>query len=73
MDHCASTGTRPGVHVKGGTDHAPHTDDKKRVDRPFGPPETVSHGFVGLETAVPKNHQRGIRSVVANYGTAGRL
>jgi dihydroorotase/allantoinase len=36
-----------------GTDHAPHTDDEKRVADPFGPVRSVSHGFVGLETAVP--------------------
>jgi dihydroorotase/allantoinase len=36
-----------------GTDHAPHTDDEKRVDDPFGPVRGASHGFVGLETAVP--------------------
>jgi len=36
-----------------GTDHAPHTDAEKRVDDPFGPVRGVSHGFVGLETAVP--------------------
>lgn len=36
-----------------GTDHAPHTDAEKRVDDPFGSVRGVSHGFVGLETAVP--------------------
>jgi len=36
-----------------GTDHAPHTDAEKHVDEPFGPVRGVSHGFVGLETAVP--------------------
>lgn len=36
-----------------GTDHAPHTDAEKRIDDPFGSSRGVSHGFVGLETAVP--------------------
>ncbi len=36
-----------------GTDHAPHTDAEKLVDQPFGSLWDISHGFVGLETAVP--------------------
>lgn len=36
-----------------GTDHAPHTDTEKHVEDPFGSIRGVSHGFVGLETAVP--------------------
>lgn len=36
-----------------GTDHAPHTDAEKRVEDPFDSLRGVSHGFVGLETAVP--------------------
>jgi dihydroorotase/allantoinase len=36
-----------------GTDHAPHTDAEKRIDDQFEPVRGVSHGFVGLETAVP--------------------
>jgi dihydroorotase/allantoinase len=36
-----------------GTDHAPHTNAEKHVDDPFGSIRGVSHGFVGLETAVP--------------------
>lgn len=36
-----------------GTDHAPHTDAEKRVDDPVASLRGVSHGFVGLETAVP--------------------
>jgi len=47
-----------------GTDHAPHTDAEKRVDEPFGSPRGVSHGFVGLETAVP---------MLLTFATAGRL
>jgi len=34
-----------------GTDHAPHTDEEKRVDRPFDSVWEVSPGFVGVETA----------------------
>lgn len=36
-----------------GTDHAPHTDDEKRVDDPLDSVRGVSPGFVGLETGVP--------------------
>jgi allantoinase len=35
------------------TDHAPHTDDEKRVDDPFGNTWEAVSGFVGLETEVP--------------------
>jgi dihydroorotase/allantoinase len=34
-----------------GTDHAPHTDEEKRVDRPYDSVWGVSPGFVGVETA----------------------
>lgn len=47
-----------------GTDHAPHTDAEKHVDDPFGPVRGVSHGFVGLETAVP---------MLLTYAARGRL
>ncbi len=35
------------------TDHAPHTDDEKKVDDPFGNTWDAAAGFVGLETEVP--------------------
>lgn len=47
-----------------GTDHAPHTDAEKRVEDPHGSIRGVSHGFVGLETAVP---------AMLTFAAAGRL
>jgi len=47
-----------------GTDHAPHTDAEKRVEGQFESIRGVSHGFVGLETAVP---------VLLTFAAAGRL
>jgi len=47
-----------------GTDHAPHTDAEKRIEDPFGSIRGVSHGFVGLETAVP---------MLLTFAAAGRL
>ncbi|MFP8891795.1 allantoinase AllB [Natrialbaceae archaeon A-CW2] len=35
------------------TDHAPHTDEEKLVDDPFGNTWDAISGFVGLETEVP--------------------
>ena len=35
------------------TDHAPHTDEEKLVDDPFGNTWNSISGFVGLETEVP--------------------
>ncbi|MFC6718246.1 allantoinase AllB [Natrialbaceae archaeon GCM10025810] len=35
------------------TDHAPHTDEEKKVDDPFGNTWEAISGFVGLETEVP--------------------
>ncbi|WP_254862677.1 allantoinase AllB [Halovivax gelatinilyticus] len=35
------------------TDHAPHTDEEKLVDDPFGDTWAAISGFVGLETQVP--------------------
>ncbi len=35
------------------TDHAPHTDEEKMVDDPFGNTWESISGFVGLETEVP--------------------
>ena len=35
------------------TDHAPHTDEEKLVDDPFGNTWNAVSGFVGLETEVP--------------------
>ncbi|MHC3437942.1 allantoinase AllB [Natrialbaceae archaeon A-gly3] len=35
------------------TDHAPHTDEEKKVDDPFGNTWDAISGFVGLETEVP--------------------
>jgi allantoinase len=35
------------------TDHAPHTDEEKGVDDPFGDTWASVSGFVGLETEVP--------------------
>ena len=46
-----------GVHGDGidciATDHAPHTDEEKGVDDPFGNTWDAMAGFVGLETEVP--------------------
>jgi dihydroorotase/allantoinase len=47
-----------------GTDHAPHTDAEKRIDDPLESIRGVSHGFVGLETAVP---------MLLTFAAAGRL
>ncbi|WIV66194.1 allantoinase AllB [Natrialbaceae archaeon AArc-T1-2] len=35
------------------TDHAPHTDEEKKVDDPFGNTWDAISGFVGLETEIP--------------------
>ncbi|MCU4754162.1 allantoinase AllB [Halobacteria archaeon AArc-curdl1] len=35
------------------TDHAPHTDEEKLVDDPFGNTWDAISGFVGLETEIP--------------------
>ena len=46
-----------GVHGAGidclATDHAPHTDEEKRLDDPFGDTWASISGFVGVETEVP--------------------
>ena len=46
------------------TDHAPHTDEEKLVDDPFGNTWNSISGFVGLETEVP---------VMLTFVSQGRL
>ncbi|MCU4742686.1 allantoinase AllB [Natronoglomus mannanivorans] len=46
------------------TDHAPHTDEEKLVDDPFGNTWDAISGFVGLETEVP---------VMLSFVAKGRL
>ncbi len=46
------------------TDHAPHTDEEKGVDDPFGSTWESAAGFVGLESEVP---------VMSTFVSEGRL